>query len=156
MHQRPSNHACWWRLTNSGRSAKQRHGNRRWTLRDVKVKPQYCTTKAVLVVFTSTTRKIYLSELKINHSNETLPFFSKPRYLGAMLDRSLTYRRHLESLRKKLTSRIAFLRLLAAALAGMLEQQRCEQSPYPGSLNSILLRSCLMQKCSHLPYLPCH
>ena len=29
IHQRPSDHACW-RLRNSGRGAKQRHGNRRW------------------------------------------------------------------------------------------------------------------------------
>ena len=43
-------------------------------------------------------------ELKVNHNNETLPFFSEPRYLGGMFDRSLTYPRQLESLRKKLTS----------------------------------------------------
>jgi len=31
-------------------------------------------------------------ELKVNHINETLPFCPEPRYLGGMLDRSLTYR----------------------------------------------------------------
>jgi len=35
-------------------------------------------------------------ELKANFNNETLPFCSEPKYLGVMLDRSLTYRRHLE------------------------------------------------------------
>jgi len=49
------------------------------------------------------------SELKTNHNNETPPFCSEPTYLGVMLDRSLTYRRHLELLRKKLTSRVAIL-----------------------------------------------
>ena len=40
----------------------------------------------------------------------TLPCCSEPKYLRVTLDRSLTYRRHLESLRKKLTSRAAHLR----------------------------------------------
>jgi len=51
-------------------------------------------------------------ELEINFNNETLPFCSEPKYLGVTLDRSFTYRRHLESLRKKLTSRVALLRRL--------------------------------------------
>jgi len=34
----------------------------------------------------------------VNLNNETLPFCSEPKYLGVTLDRSLTYRRHLESL----------------------------------------------------------
>jgi len=44
-------------------------------------------------------------ELKVKYNNEILPFCSEPKYLGVMLDRSLTYCLHLESLRKKLTSR---------------------------------------------------
>jgi len=52
--------------------------------------------------------------MKVNFNNETLPFCSESKYLGVTLDRSLTYRRHLESLRKKkLTSRVALLRRLA-------------------------------------------
>jgi len=42
-------------------------------------------------------------ELKVNYNNEILPFCSEPRYLGVTLDRSFTYRRQLQSLRKKLT-----------------------------------------------------
>ena len=45
----------------------------------------------------------------------TLPCCSEPKYLRVTLDRSLTYRRHLESLRKKLTSRVAFLRWLTGS-----------------------------------------
>jgi len=53
--------------------------------------------------------------MKLNFNNETLPFSSKPKYLGVTLDRSLTYRRHLESLCKKLTLRVALLRQLAGS-----------------------------------------
>ena len=54
-------------------------------------------------------------ELKVKYNNETLPFFSEPKYLGVTLDRSLTYRQHLDSLRKKLTTRVALLRRLASS-----------------------------------------
>jgi len=54
-------------------------------------------------------------ELKVNFNNEILPFCSEPKYLRVTLDRSLTYRRHLELLRKKLTSRVALLRRLAGS-----------------------------------------
>jgi len=64
-------------------------------------------------------------ELKVKYNTETLSFFSEPKYLGVALDRSLTYRRHLESLRKKLTSCVAFLRWLASSCR-VLEQQLCE------------------------------
>jgi len=52
-------------------------------------------------------------ELRVNFNNETLPFCSEPKYLGVTLDRLLTYRRHPESLCKKLTSRVALLRGIA-------------------------------------------
>jgi len=45
-------------------------------------------------------------------NSETLPFCSEPKYLGVTLGRSLTYRRNLESLRKKFTLRVALLRRL--------------------------------------------
>ena len=57
-------------------------------------------------------------ELKVNFNNKTLPFCSKPQGLGVTLDRSLMYRRHLESLRKKLTSRVALLRRFAGSGLG--------------------------------------
>jgi len=85
------------------------------------------TTKTVSAVFHLNNNEAQ-RELKVNFNNETLPFCSEPKYLGVTLDRSLTYGRHLESLRKKLTSRVALLRRLAA-LAGMLEQQLCEYPP---------------------------
>jgi len=54
-------------------------------------------------------------ELKVNFNNKTLPFCSEPKYFGVTLDRLLTYRRHLESLYKKLTSRVALLRRFAGS-----------------------------------------
>ena len=72
------------------------------------------TTKTVSAVF-HLNNKEAKRELKVNFNNETLPFCSEPKYLGATLDRSLTYRRHLESLRKKLASSVALLRRLAGS-----------------------------------------
>jgi len=72
------------------------------------------TTKTVSTVF-HLNNKEAKRELKVNFSNENLPFCSEPKYLGVTLDRSLTYRRHLESLRKKLTSRVALLRQLVGS-----------------------------------------
>ena len=54
-------------------------------------------------------------ELKISHGDNILPFCPTPTYLGVKLDRSLTFRHHLETLRKKLTSRVALLRRLAGS-----------------------------------------
>jgi len=72
------------------------------------------TTKTVYAAF-HLNNKEAKRELKVNFNNKTLPFCSKPKYLRGTLDRSLTYRRHLESLRKKLTSRLALLRRLAGS-----------------------------------------
>jgi len=56
------------------------------------------TTKTVSAVF-HLHNKEGKRELKVNFNNETLPFCSEPKYLGVTLDRSPTYRRHLESRR---------------------------------------------------------
>ena len=73
------------------------------------------TTKTVSAVFLN--NKEVKRELKVNHNDETLPFCSEPKCLGprSSVSRSLTYRRHLESLGKKLTSRVALLRRLAGS-----------------------------------------
>ena len=52
-------------------------------------------------------------ELKVCNIGKTLPFCPVPTYLGVKLDRSLTYRPHLEALRKKLCARVSLLRRLA-------------------------------------------
>ena len=50
-------------------------------------------------------------ELKITVEGRILPFSSELTYLGIKLDRALTFRQHLESLRKKLTARVGLLRV---------------------------------------------
>jgi len=72
------------------------------------------TTKTVSAAF-HLNNKEAKRELKVNFNNETLPFGYEPKCLGVTLDRSLTYHRNLESLRTKLTSRVAFLRQLAGS-----------------------------------------
>ena len=52
-------------------------------------------------------------EFNIFVNGQALPFRAKTAYLGIKLDTALTSRRHLESLRKKLTSRIGVLKQLA-------------------------------------------
>ena len=72
------------------------------------------TTKTVSADF-HLNNKEAKCEMKVNFNHETLPFCSKPKYLRVTLDRSLTYRRHLESLCKKLISWVALLRRLAGS-----------------------------------------
>jgi len=51
------------------------------------------TTKTVSAVF-HLNNKEAKHELKFNFDNETLPFYSEPKYLGVTSDRSLTYLSH--------------------------------------------------------------
>ena len=51
-----------------------------------------------------------IRELKVNYNNKTLLLCSEPKYLGVTLEKSLTYRQHLESLRKNLISHVELLR----------------------------------------------
>ena len=54
-------------------------------------------------------------ELNVYNNGKLLPFCPVPTYLGVKLDRSLTFRHHLETLRKKLTTRVALMRRLAGS-----------------------------------------
>ena len=57
-------------------------------------------------------------ELKVYNNGRLLPFCPTPTYLGVKLDRSLTFRHHLVSLRKKLSSRVTLLRQLVGSRWG--------------------------------------
>ena len=74
-------------------------------------------------------------ELKINHNNEALPFCSEPTYLGEMLDRTLTYRRHLQSLRKKLTPHVAILEAANWLWLGCWRNNVVNSHLSPGTFN---------------------
>ena len=63
-------------------------------------------------------------ELKMAAEGRILLFSAEPTYLGVKLDRSLTYRRHLELQRKKLTTRVGLLRRLARSSWGLVPE-RC-------------------------------
>ena len=61
--------------------------------------PKLSTTKTVSAAFYLNNKEAK-PERNVNFNNKTLPFCSEPKYLGVTLERSLTYRRHLESLHK--------------------------------------------------------
>ena len=54
-------------------------------------------------------------ELQLKNNGKILPFFPVPTYLGVKLGRALTYRHHLEALRKNLSTRVSLLRRLAGS-----------------------------------------
>ena len=54
-------------------------------------------------------------ELKIFNNGKLLPYCPTPTYLDVKLVRSLTFRHHLEALRKKLSTRVTLLRRLAGS-----------------------------------------
>ena len=55
------------------------------------------------------------SELKVKNNGKILPFCPVPTYLGVKLDRALTYRHHLESFCKNLSTRVSLLRRLVGS-----------------------------------------
>ena len=57
-------------------------------------------------------------DLKVEVDNKCLQLQTAPTYLGVKLDRSLTYRQHLECLKAKTTSRVALIRRLAGTTWG--------------------------------------
>ena len=71
-------------------------------------------TKTVTAAFHLNKREAK-RELKVYNNDRLLPFYSVPTYLGVKLDRSLTFRRHLVALRKKLSSRVTLLRRLVGS-----------------------------------------
>ena len=71
-------------------------------------------TKMVTTTFHLNNREAK-RELNVYNNGKRLPFCPVPTYLGVKLDRSLTFRHHLEALRKKLTTRVALMRRLAGS-----------------------------------------
>ena len=75
---------------------------------------QLSHTKTVTSAFHLNNR-VAKRELNVYNNGKRLPFCPVPTYLGVKLDRSLTFRHHLEALRKKLTTRVALMRRLAGS-----------------------------------------
>jgi len=85
------------------------------------------------------------------------PFFSGPppgRGIWGAFLRLCTYPRHLKSLRKKVTSRVALLKRLAGFWLGCWSNNVANSHPSPGPLNRRILRSCLVRQCSYPPHRP--
>ena len=74
-------------------------------------------TKTVTTAFHLNNREAK-RELKIFNNGKLLPYCPTPTYLGVKLDWSLTFRHHLEALRKKLSTRVTLLRRLAGSGLG--------------------------------------
>ena len=74
------------------------------------------TVSSVFHYFILPTGKQNVSFRKSN--GKPLPFSNTPKYLGITLHRSLTYRRYLESLRKKFSTRVSLIRRLAGTTWG--------------------------------------
>ena len=64
-------------------------------------------------------------ELKVKNNGKILPFCPVPTYLGVKLDRALTYRHHLEALRKKLSTCVSLLMRLAGSRWGAGAKTLC-------------------------------
>ena len=71
-------------------------------------------TKMVAAAFHLNNREAK-HELKVYNNGRLLPFCSTPAYLEVKLDRSLTFRHHLVTLRKKLSSHVILLRRLVGS-----------------------------------------
>ena len=68
-------------------------------------------TKTVTAAFHLNSREAK-RELKVYNNGGLLPFCPTPTYLGVKLDRSLTFRHHLVTLRKNLSSCVTLLKRL--------------------------------------------
>ena len=75
---------------------------------------QLSHTKTVTTAFHLNNREAK-RELNVYNNGKRLPFCPVPTYLGVKLGKSLTFRHHLEALRKKLTTRIALMRRFAGS-----------------------------------------
>ena len=85
---------------------------------------QLSHTKTMMTAFHLNNREAK-RELNIYNNGKRLPFCPVPTYLGVKLDRSLTFRHHLEALHKKLTTRIALMRRLAGSGWGVGAKTLC-------------------------------
>ena len=73
-----------------------------------------CHIKTVTAAFHLHNREAK-RELKRNNNGKVLLFCPVSTYLGVKLNRALTYRHHLEALRKKLSTHVSLLRRLAGS-----------------------------------------
>ena len=78
---------------------------------------QLSTGKTVSAAFHLCNREAK-RELEISVNSQPLEFQQAPKYLGVRLDRTLSYRQHLEEVRAKVTARVSLIRRLAGTTWG--------------------------------------
>ncbi|KAJ3612161.1 hypothetical protein NHX12_020438 [Muraenolepis orangiensis] len=83
---------------------------RRWRL-------QLSVGKSVAAAYHLSTREAR-RELEVRVDNKCLEVQQAPKYLGVRLDRTLSFKQHLEEVKAKVTSRVALLRRLAGTTWG--------------------------------------
>ncbi|KAJ3595812.1 hypothetical protein NHX12_002226 [Muraenolepis orangiensis] len=83
---------------------------RRWRL-------QLSVGKSVAAAYHLSTREAR-RELEVRVDNKCLEVQQAPKYLGVRLDRTLSFKQHLEEVKAKVTSRVALIRRLAGTTLG--------------------------------------
>ncbi|KAJ3581678.1 hypothetical protein NHX12_016385 [Muraenolepis orangiensis] len=83
---------------------------RRWRL-------QLSVGKTVAAAYHLSTREAR-RELEVRVDNKCLEVQQAPKYLGVRLDRTLSFKQHLEEVKAKVTSRVALIRRLAGTTWG--------------------------------------
>ncbi|KAJ3598698.1 hypothetical protein NHX12_002200 [Muraenolepis orangiensis] len=83
---------------------------RRWRL-------QLSVGKSVAAAYHLSTREAR-RELEVHVDNKCLEVQQAPKYLGVRLDRTLSFKQHLEEVKAKVTSRVALIRRLAGTTWG--------------------------------------
>ena len=113
--RRSSNYALRKGLEGVRGSSIPRHGNsvdvsQKWKLK-------LSGIKTVSAAFHLNNREA-TRELNVTVEDQNIPPYAEPTHLGVKMDSTLTFQRHLESLRLKLTSRVELLRRLAGSSWG--------------------------------------
>jgi len=123
--------------------------------KDMETVSEYLQTWKLKLSATKTVSSAFHRNNKEASRELKVKFCYEPKYLGVTLDRSSTYGPHLESLRKKLTSRVALLRRLAGSFwcAGATANSANSQHSR-GAIDRRGMRAFLVPQCSYPPHQP--
>lgn len=92
--------------------------------------------KTVSAAYTTSTTGKQKRELDVFVDNKRLEFQQAPRYLGVRLDRTLSFKQHLEEVMAKVSSRVSLIRRLAGTSWGGIRQGAPNLHTSPGLLCS--------------------
>ncbi|KAJ3595358.1 hypothetical protein NHX12_004662, partial [Muraenolepis orangiensis] len=98
---------------------------------------QLSTGKTVSAVFHLCNREAR-RELEISVENKPLEFQQAPKYLGVRLDRTLSYKQHLDEVRAKVTARVSLIRRLAGTTWGASAKRHDNELLYRTSQGDVV------------------